>query len=448
MQDYRFLHALTRVLASLCRCNRGNVAMTFALAVVPVVGLVGAAVDYSRANAVKAAMQDALDATALMISKTASSQTPAQLATSATNDFLALFTRANMVTGTTVTTSYTTTNGSAVALTSTAQMPTHFMGLMGQSKMTISVSSTAKWGNARLRVALVLDNTGSMADDGKIGALQTATNNLITQLKGAATNNGDVYVSIVPFAKDVNIGANNYAASYIDWTSWNSTNQTCSGYGYSRNCSAASHTTWNGCVTDRGNTSSPSSANYDENTTTPNSSITASLFPAEQYSACPQQIMGLSYDWNNMTNVVNGMTPNGATNQPIGLIWGWMTLTGGGPFTAPAMDPNYTYSQVIILLTDGLNTQDRWYGNGSSTSTQVDSRMYNSSDGSGACANIKAAGITIYTVQVNTEGDPTSTLLQNCASDSSKFFLLTSASQIVTTFNAIGTNLTKLRIAN
>ena len=50
-------------------------------------------------------------------------------------------------------------------------------------------------------------------------------------------------------------------------------------------------------------------------------------------------------------------------------------------------------------------------------------------------------------MQVNTGGDPTSTLLQNCASDSSKFFLLTSADEMVTTFEEIGTNLTKLRIA-
>ena len=71
----------------------------------------------------------------------------------------------------------------------------------------------------------------------------------------------------------------------------------------------------------------------------------------------------------------------------------------------------------------------------------------NDSTGKGTCANIKAGGITIYTIQVNTAGDPTSTLLQNCASDSTKFFLLTSASEIVTTFNAIGTNLTKLRVA-
>ena len=45
-------------------------------------------------------------------------------------------------------------------------------------------------------------------------------------------------------------------------------------------------------------------------------------------------------------------------------------------------------------------------------------------------ANIKAAGITIYTVEVNTGRDPTSSLLQNCASDSNKFWMLTSASAI------------------
>jgi hypothetical protein len=55
--------------------------------------------------------------------------------------------------------------------------------------------------------------------------------------------------------------------------------------------------------------------------------------------------------------------------------------------------------------------------------TPIDNRMVQTGYGSGTCANIKAAGITIYTIQVNTGGDPTSTLLQNCASDPSKFFM-------------------------
>jgi len=172
------------------------------------------------------------------------------------------------------------------------------------------------------------------------------------------------------------------------------------------------------------------------------------MFPAEQYSSCPKAIMPLNYDWTGMNSLVDSMVAAGNTNQPIGLVWGWQTLVGGGPISAPpAMDPNYQYQQVIILLSDGLNTEDRWYTSQSS----IDNRMYDSSNGAGTCANIKAAGIAIYTIQVNTGGDPTSTLLQNCASNTAgttdHFFLLTSADQMVTTFNKIGTNLTKLRVA-
>jgi hypothetical protein len=217
---------------------------------------------------------------------------------------------------------------------------------------------------------------------------------------------------------------------------------------------------WNGCITDRGaspfsqgtgtDTGPGTGAGNDQLTTTPTTTDVSTLFPAEQYSACPQTMMGLSYNWTTLNTLVTNMVANGSTNQPIGLVWGWQSLVGGGPLTAPALDPAYQYKQVIILLSDGLNTQDRWYGNGSNTSTAVDYRMYYSSGGtiSGTCKNIKDQGIIMYTVQVNTGGDPTSTLLQNCASDSSKFFLLTSADAIITTFQSIGTALSDLRLSN
>jgi len=142
-------------------------------------------------------------------------------------------------------------------------------------------------------------------------------------------------------------------------------------------------------------------------------------------------------DWPTMTTEVNNMSPNGNTNQAIGLQRGWMSLIGSGPFTAPAMQSGYTYSQIIILLTDGLNTQDRWY----SVQSQIDARQ------TLTCNNIKAAGITLYTVQVSTDGTPVSPLLQQCASNSNDFFYLTSSNQIVTTFNQIGTNLSNLYVA-
>ena len=146
--------------------------------------------------------------------------------------------------------------------------------------------------------------------------------------------------------------------------------------------------------------------------------------------------MPLSYDWTALNAKIDAMTPGGMTNQTIGLQWGFQSLTAA-PFTIPAMDANYTYSQVIILLTDGLNTASRF----STTQATIDLRTKK------ACDNIKAAGITLYTLQVNTDGDATSTMLQQCASDSGKFFTVTSAGQINTVFSQIGTQLSRLRIA-
>ena len=99
------------------------------------------------------------------------------------------------------------------------------MRVLGSNFNTLgfSTTSTTAWGNVKMRVALVLDNTGSMAQNGKITALRNAvasSGGLIDQLSGLAKNNGDVYISLIPFAKVVNAGASNYGASWIDWTDW------------------------------------------------------------------------------------------------------------------------------------------------------------------------------------------------------------------------------------
>src|ERR1700761_192103 len=53
--------------------DKGNVAVIFTIAAIPVIGFVGAAIDYSRANMARSSMQAALDSTALMLSKDISS---------------------------------------------------------------------------------------------------------------------------------------------------------------------------------------------------------------------------------------------------------------------------------------------------------------------------------------------------------------------------------------
>jgi hypothetical protein len=80
-----------------------------------------------------------------------------------------------------------------------------------------------------------------------------------------------------------------------------------------------------------------------------------------------------------------------------------------------------------------LNTQNRWYSNAS----QIDARQIFLSD------NAKAANVTIYAIQVNTGGYPTSSVLQYCASGTDKFYLVTSASQTPSVFTSIGTSLSR-----
>ena len=78
----------------------GGVAPMLGLVIIPLMGAVGAAIDFSRANAARAAFQGALDSTALALSKTAANDP--DISTTATNYFNALFSRDD-TTGATIT---------------------------------------------------------------------------------------------------------------------------------------------------------------------------------------------------------------------------------------------------------------------------------------------------------------------------------------------------------
>ena len=50
-------------------------------------------------------------------------------------------------------------------------------------------------------------------------------------------------------------------------------------------------------------------------------------------------------------------------------------------------------------------------------------------------------------MQVNTGGDPTQSVMKNCASAADKFTEIKQANQLVSTFNSIGIALSNLRLA-
>jgi Flp pilus assembly protein TadG/uncharacterized protein YegL len=416
--------------------RRGGVAPLLALGLVPLVGMVGAAVDYSRASSVRSAMQAALDSTALMLSKDALTLSQnSQLDSKATSYFTALFNRpeANNVQ---VATHFPPGQQGNFVLTvdGTATVNTLFWRLMGQTQVNISASGEVVWGIKKLNIALAFDNTGSMNQNGKMTALKEAAHNLLTTLKNAEKTPGDIKVSIVPFARDVNVGTGNVSANWIDWTDWDAANGTCnkSSYHTQSNCTSnngtwthADHSTWNGCVNDR-----------DQNNDVLNTAVVpgtpATMYRADQWSACPTSMMALTTDWTALNSKVDAMSPNGNTNVTIGLQMAWQTLSPVAPFNAPAAAADL--DKVIILMTDGDNTQNRW----SSTQSVIDARTQR------ACTNAKADNIKLYTVRVI---DGNASLLQGCASKPEMYYNVQQAVQLNSVFSAIAQNLANLRIS-
>lgn len=548
-----------RAAIDLVRADRGNVAMIFALALVPMLGIIGTAIDYSRAVAARSAMQAALDTVALMVSKDAQANptmTSAQATAAAQKYFNALYKESG--TGdVAITATYTPNSGkgASVEINGSASVTTDFMRYAGFTEMDVGTSTTTKWGSTRKRVAMVLDNTGSMADNDKMKKMKDAATNMVTQLAGLAKAPGDVYISLIPFAKNVNLGSS-FDKSYIKWSSpagtsnpdtWDENNGTCSvgssttkascatqnscsipGYTSKTSCQSAGvcsntqytsqssctgagkcsksqytsknscqsnsgtwtantwtagvwgagyatwtpsdHSKWNGCVMDRDQDKDISN----EAPVPGDTNAVSTLFPAQEYtqgstnycksssSTYLQPVIPMTDPTatqpNNLnqtqltmlTKAIGDMDPTGGTNQAIGIAWGWQSLsTTNGPIKAPAKDPDYTYQDYMVILSDGLNTQDRWpsYGNGSSQYTCggqpcIDARQKK------LCDAIKADNITVFTIQVNINGvDPRSTVLEACASNSSNFQEITDPNEIATAFDNILLQITKLQIS-
>ena len=477
-----------------------NVAVTFALCLIPIVVATGGALDYAHGISVRAAMQNAADATALGLCQTASTLSGVQLQKSASSVFKGDFSRPEAkdvrVTATSSTAPGTKCN---LTIAATAKMQTAFLGIIGLTELNLSAGGTATLGSAKLQVALVLDNTGSMNSTDvaptRIAALQAAAQQFLQIMQSAAANPGDIQVAIVPFSNGVDVGTQNANASWLDWeyyassggagqSGWTSSynnystnpqgqnyyNPYTSTYNtYTNSCANwtgcwntqvttpnwtddsvqdtswnADACTWSSCWAGTGAWSGPGSTSnwqgcvmdrdqsYDVQNTAPTASNTATLYPAVFSPWCPTALVGLTSNWTTLQNKIGAMVATGTTNQTIGLVWGWQALTLGPPLNPPA--PTAGTSQVIILMTDGINTENRW----TTVESSIDARTQL------VCTNIQAAGITVYAILVRMGDSP---VLQQCAGDPSRYFVVNDAAGLTSAFNTIAANLTNLRIS-
>ncbi len=405
----------------------GNVVITFALATIPIIGFTGAAVDYSRGNSAKAAMQAATDATALILSKEAQSLTDAQLKAKALSYFTANFNRPEVY-NIVVTPTFTqpAQGNFTLNLVSSGKLKTTFTGIW-QPTLTIGADTQVNWGMKKLELALALDNTGSMAWSNKMTHLKTATKNLLSTLQKAAKKDGDVKVAIIPFDTTVNLGT-----SYKDQPWFDIDSIDCNGWNYGTGCTSSNWKNyWEGCVRDR-------TYPYDTTDDSPDKNKAQTLFPVYDCGSLAT-LLPLTTNWTALNSKVDQMQPNGMTNVTIGLAWGFHALTQSAPLSeaaAPATD----LDKVLIILTDGTNTQS-WKNQNNTIVNQsnlIDARTKL------ACDNIKQANIKIYAIRVI---DGNSKLLKECATNPTMYYDVQNASELSGVFSAIAQNLANLRLA-
>ncbi len=204
---------ISRNLAAFRRDRRGNVALMWGLMGFVLVGILGMAVDFSRAQSVRARMQNAVDGAVLVAERL--SNRPLSERTSAAMAFF----RAEMGAHADDTEFlvFELDDGGHRA---TARMPMDLTlaKLIQPGPWNLSVAAQAMAdASPPIEVVLALDNTGSMRDD--MDTLREGAETLATFL--LSLDGDSVSVGLVPFVAQVNIGTGATQMAWMDTTATN-----------------------------------------------------------------------------------------------------------------------------------------------------------------------------------------------------------------------------------
>lgn len=176
-----------------------------------------------------------------------------------------------------------------------------------------------------------------------------------------------------------------------------------------------------------------------------------------------QQMQRLTTDFTSLKTTVSGLVASGETNIPIGLAWGWHTLSPNAPLADGQAYTALNLTKIVVLMTDGDNTMSTvsdsnnsyYHGYGYIWQNKLGTTSSNATTRTNAlnarmqllCDNMKAKGIVIYTVGVGVSAS-SKALLQACATTTDQYYDVTaSGSTMDAAFSAIAGSIQNLRIS-
>lgn len=451
------------MLTRFCRDREGSIAITFAMMLIPMVGVTALAVDISRAYVVRSRLAHAIDAGGLAMAS--SSGTPAELKAR-----LDAFLQANYPdTALGATTAVTTaTEGYKTKITATASVDTTFARLIGYNTVDVSVSNEVVREVAGLEIALVLDNTGSMLTNNNIGALRDSAKLFVETLFNGRLSDDRLKIGIVPYSAAVNPASGGVAVSTPP-----------SGVTHD----PSNPTAWKGCVEERAyphdvldtwtSEGGPwkvyrwsRASDNDYRGSNMNNDPDDCNQQTGPNLGCPSPIIRLTSVRQTLVTEIGKLRAwcRGGTLGNVGMAWGWRLLSPERPYTEGLPYNTKGWRKIAIMMTDGDN---QFYDYNSSDSFDSDYTAYGRLDDGvlgttnrttarnivntrfeEICTSMKRKNIEIYTI-VFTSGITTATrdMYKRCATDEKKYYYAPSQDDLRKAFRAISYELSNVRLS-
>jgi len=459
-QKRSLLSGLIGALKACARNDKGAVAVMFGLAFPVVAVLSFFAIDYSRASMAKQTLQEALDAAALFAARSTASTT---------NDvdafgdaaFAAEMPANSIIQGVSLDQSGRISNVSfvlgatTITATASAQVPSLLAGVYLSPTVTLHSTTEVVRSSNNIEVALVLDNTGSMAGQ-RIQDLKEAAADLVDIVVQDVQAPFYTKVAIAPYSMGVNVGA--YAQQVRGSFSGGACNSPgCQSYKFTNPSGSLKTFAISNCVSERTGANAFTDA-------APSTTLLGRNYASTNNPCSSAVIMPLSSDKTALKASISGLSAGGSTGGHIGVGWGWYLVSPNFSYLWPTASQPAAYGtdkllKVVVIMTDGeynsvycngVIAKDSTTGSGATT----DHINCNAPNGDSylqaqtLCNNMKAAGVIVYTVGfdvINTV--KAQNLVANCATDAQHVYLPATGSDLKLAFHAIAEDIRNLRIS-
>jgi Flp pilus assembly protein TadG len=408
MWSGRSMVACRPALARLSQNERGSVAVIFALSLTVLMGAGGLALDMARISSAKGKLQDAADAATLAGARhyaRTHNQTEAIAAAQAffenakgLNPALAQVTSINP--------EFDLANMQLRA-SANLNMRASLSAAIGFQNFALSVTSASALALGNIEVAIMIDLSSSMTGQ-RFDDAKTALRSFANAAMLGDNASKPVKLAFAPFASAVNPGS--YFNAVVD----------ASGSGAQ-------------CVGER-----YGSAQYTDDAPGPGKYFNV-FSPEKDWPCLDTPIMPLEKTKATVLSRIDNLELSEGTAGHLGTMWAWYLLSPRWDSIWPTASKPAAYgasTKIAILMTDGENFPKDLPSDEAADDYALQ-----------ICTNMKAAGITVYSIGFHVSATRAANLLRACASSPDKHYFPFGGSELNNAFRNISNAMTSLRLA-